>query len=188
MIETCEDLDCVRRFVKAAGWRRIGIDGVDPAGRAHTARALSRLLGVPILDVDDYLHQNQGGYLEFIDYPALKAALAALPALVLTGACLREVLASLEATLDGHLYVKRFRDGLWVDEEGCVFPDGVDAAIETFAANRALNARYFDEMPDQPDPESEEVSPHLLEEIMRYHDTWQPHETAELVFERDDAG
>jgi hypothetical protein len=56
-----------------------------------------------------------------------------------------------------------------------------------FAANRALNARYFDEMPEQPDPDNEEVSPHLLEEVMRYHEAFQPQETADLVFEREDS-
>jgi hypothetical protein len=183
---TCGDTESVRRHVKATGWRRIGIDGVDAVGRAHLARVLSRTLGCPALDVDDYLHRNQGGYIEFIDYPALNAAMSSMPAFILSGACLREVLANLGASLDGNIYIKRIRDGLWADEEGCVFPDGVDAAVEMFAANRALNSRYIDEMPEQAAAEDEEVSPHLVDEVMRYHDTWLPHETADLVFERDD--
>jgi hypothetical protein len=186
MTETCGDIDSVRRHVKAAEWRRIGIDGVDAVGRAHLARVLSRALGCPALDVDNYLHQNQGGYLEFIDYPALGAAMASIPAFVLSGTCLREVLSNLGVVLDGNIYIKRFRDGLWADEEGCVFPEGVDAAVEMFAANRALNSQYFDEMPEQPAQEDEEVSPHLVDEVMRYHDGYQPQETADLVFERDD--
>lgn len=186
MIETCADIESVRRFVKAAGWRRIGIDGVDAVGRAHLAKVLSRAMGCPALDVDDYLHQNQGGYVEFIDYPALSAAMASIPSFAISGACLREVLSNLGASLDGVIYIKRMREGLWADEEGCVFPEGVDAAVEMFAANRALNSRYFDEMPEQPAHEDDEVSPHLVDEVMRYHDTYVPHETADLVFERDD--
>lgn len=186
MIETCADIESVRRFVKAAGWRRIGIDGVDAVGRAHLAKVLSRAMGCAALDVDDYLHQNQGGYVEFIDYPALSAAMASIPSFAISGACLREVLSNLGASLDGVIYIKRMREGLWADEEGCVFPEGVDAAVEMFAANRALNSRYFDEMPEQPAHEDDEVSPHLVDEVMRYHDTYVPHETADLVFERDD--
>ena len=113
MIETCADIESVRRFVKAARWRRIGIDGVDAVGRTHLARVLSRAMGCPALDVDDYLHQNQGGYVEFIDYPALNAAMASIPAFTLSGACLREVLSNLGAELDGTIYIKRMRDGLW---------------------------------------------------------------------------
>ncbi len=84
MNEVCGDGESVRRHVQAAGWRRIGIDGVDGESNAHLARALARTLHCPVLDVDDYLHRNQGGYVDFIDYPALAGALSSIPAFILS--------------------------------------------------------------------------------------------------------
>jgi len=172
--------------VQAAGWRRIGIDGVDGAGKSNLAEELSELLACPALDLDDYLFKNQGGFVAFIDYQALSAALSLLPAFILSGVCLREVLANAGANLDAHIYIKRMRDGLWADEDECVFPDGVDVAIENLATYSAMISRGFDERSDQPDQEAEDHSPHLSDEIMRYHDNIHPHEVADLIYERSD--
>jgi hypothetical protein len=157
-------------------------------GKSYLAEELSRSLECPTLELDDYLHKNQGGYVDFIDYKALSVALSSIPTFILCGVCLREVLANLGATLGGHIYIKRMRHGLWADEDKCVFPEGVDVAIELLARNAAMISDYFDERSDQPGPEVEDSLPHLSDEIMRYHDKWLPHETADLVFEcTDDA-
>ena len=186
MPDTCADIDSVLRVVQAAGWHRIGIDGVDAAGNASLAKELSESLSVPVLELEDYLFKNQGGFVAFIDYQALSAALSSIPEFILSGVCLREVLANSGATLDGHIYVKRMRDGLWADEDECVFPDGVEAAIEDRAMNSEMVSRNFDERSDYPSPDAEDSPPHLSEEIMRYHDAYQPHEMADLVYERPD--
>jgi len=184
LTDTCADIDSVRRIVQSSGWRRIGVDGVQGAGMAHLAQELAQALDCPALDVDDYLYRNQGGYVDFIDYPALSAALAAIPTLVLSGLCLREVLANMDAELDAHIYIKRIRHGQWADEDVCVFPDGVDAAIENLARRSALISDFFDERSQFASHDGEETSPELSDEVMRYHDTHQPHEFADLVFER----
>jgi hypothetical protein len=186
MTDTCADFESLRRFVQTAGWRRIGIDGIHGAGKSYLAEQLSLALAYPVLDLDDYLYRNQGGYVDFIDYPALSGALASMPAFILCGACLQEVLANLAATLDGNIYIKRMRNGLWMDEDECVFPDGVDAAIENLARSSAVLSDLFDETPDQLGQVMEDSLPLLSGEIMRYHDTYAPHETADLVFERDE--
>ena len=186
MSDTCADIESVRRAVKGAGWRRIGIDGIDDAGKAYLAEQLSKSLECPILDLDDYVYQNQGGYVDFIDYPALSGALSSMPAFILCGVCLLDVLANLGTTLDGHIYVKRMRNGLWVDEDDCVFPDGVDAAIENGARNSAMLSDLFDERADQLGQVVEDSPPRLSGEIMRYHDTYVPQEVADLVFECDE--
>jgi hypothetical protein len=188
MPDTSADMESVRRVVLAAGWRRVGIDGIDAVGKSQLAERLSRSLQCPILDVDDYLYKNQGGYVDFIDYPALSHALSTVPAFILCGVCLREVLANLGAKLDAHIYVKRMSHGQWKDEYECVFPDGVDAAIENLAWDAAVVSNLFDERSDRRGHEIEEA-PRLSDEIMRYHDKWQPQEVADLLFERaDDAG
>lgn len=186
MADACGDIESIWRIVKAAGWRRIGVDGVDGAGKSYLADKLSQELACPTLDVDDYLHQNQGGYVDFIDYPALKAAVSSMPAFILYGACLREVLENLGVTLDANIYIKRMRDGLWADEDECVFPEGVDAAIEALAGHLAMISGNFDEPSEHAGRESDGAAPHLAHEVMHYHEKYQPHESADLVFERTD--
>jgi hypothetical protein len=138
------------------------------------------------LDLDDYLFKNQGGFVPFIDYPALSSALTSMPKFILSGACLREVLVNAGSTLDGHIYIKRMRHGLWANEDECVFPDGVDAAIETLAQYSAMLSRNLDERSDLPSQEADEAQPALSEEIMRYHEQYQPQEVADIVYERLD--
>ena len=186
MPDTCADIESVRRVAQAAGWRRIGIDGVNGAGQSILAEKLSRSLACPTLDLDDYLFRNQGGFVDFIDYPALSAAISSIPAFILSGVCLREVLANAGATLDGHIYIKRMRHGLWADEEECVFPEGIDVAIENLARNFAMTSSHFDERSDQPGNDVEDSSPLLTEEIMRYHDGCSPQDAADLIFERSE--
>jgi hypothetical protein len=186
MSDTCADIGSVRRFVQQAGWRRIGIDGIDGAGKTYLAEQLAEALGCPVLDVEDYAYKNQGGYVDFIDYPALSGAMSSMPSFILCGACLLEVLANIGATVDGHIYIKRMRNGLWVDEDECVFPDGVDAAIENLARDSATLSDLFDERADQLGQVVEDSLPRLSTEIMRYHDMCAPHEVADLIFERSD--
>jgi hypothetical protein len=185
MIDTCDDFEGIRRFVKTAGWLRIGIDGVDGAGKSRLAEKLSEAFACPVLDVDDYLHKNQGGYIDFIDYPALKSAVSSIPAFVLCGACLLEVLENLGATLDGLVYIKHMRQGLWVDEDRCVFPDGIDVAINVLAADFDSISRHLDEPSEQVGHETEDL-PYLTHEVMHYHDRYSPHESADVIFERHD--
>jgi hypothetical protein len=186
MPDVCADFESLRRIVQAAGWRRIGIDGVDRAGKSRLAGELSEALGYPVLDLDDYLFKNQGGFVPFIDYPALVAALTSMPEAILSGVCMREVLENARVTLDGHIYIKRMRHGLWTDEDACVFPEGVEVAIETFAQQTAMLSRFFDERPDGPNLASERSEPDLSEELMRYHNQYEPQEAADIVYERQD--
>lgn len=187
MPEVCGSPDGVQRQIEIAGWRRIGIDGVKGAGKSHLADELSVLLGIPVLDVDDYLHQHQGGYVDFIDYPALATALRSMPALILNGVCLRQVLANVGMDLDGHVYVMRMRNGLWVDEHDCVFPDGVDAAIDALAEDAAMVSSYLDEPVEHVVVERDDESRQLTFEVMRYHAEFLPHEEADVIYERGDA-
>jgi hypothetical protein len=184
MPDICGSIEGVQSIVQSAGWRRIGIDGVDGAGKSRLAEELSEGLGFPILNVDDYLHRNQGGYVDFIDYPALCAALSSMPALILSGICLRQLLANLGTDLDAHIYIKRVRDGLWTDEDECIFPDGVDVAIDNLASNTAMISSHLDEPSDYSGPEPDDESLHVAFEVMRYHAAFSPHEVADLIYER----
>ncbi|MET0281788.1 MAG: hypothetical protein ABW278_11810 [Steroidobacteraceae bacterium] len=187
-MDIVSDLEGAERLVKATGWNRIGIDGVEGAGKSYLAEKLCEVLEYPQLNLDDYLHQNQGGYVDFIDYPALSAAMKSLPAFVLSGLCLREVLANVDTELDGHVYIKRMSNGVWVDEDQCVFPDGVDAAIDSLARQRAMISDYFDEPRDLSGPVIDGEQPEFVQEVMRYHEAYAPQDDADLIFERTAGG
>jgi hypothetical protein len=183
-MDTVSDIESAERLVKATGWNHIGIEGVEGAGKSHLAEKLCEALECPQLALEDYLHQNQGGYVDFIDYPALAAAIASLPRFVLTGLCLREVLDNIDAELDGYVYIKRMDNGIWVDEDQCVFPDGIDTAIDLLARSRAMVSDYFDEPRDLSGPVIDGEQPEFLQEVMRYHEAYVPQDEADLVFER----
>ncbi len=183
MNDTCSDIESLAKMVKTAGWRRIGIDGVDGEGNALQAAELSEDLGIPALNVTDYLHSNQGGYIDFIDYPALKLAVTSMPSFILCGICLNEVLENLDATLDATVYIMRMRDGAWVDEAVCVFPEGVDVAIEMLAESLATISRNLDEPTEHGGREEDDSLVMFINEVMHYHDRWQPQESADVVFE-----
>jgi hypothetical protein len=183
--DTCASIEGVQQFIESAGWRRIGIDGVTGAGKSYLADELSRALEVPVLDVDDYVHRNQGGYVDFVDYPALASALSSMPAFILCGACLRGILANLGTDLDGHVYVMRMREGLWADEDDCVFPDGVEAAIGDLVNHTAMLSRHLDEPSHHAGfAQDDDEAQHLKFEVMRYHAEFVPQDAADLVFER----
>jgi len=189
MPDTCFNVESIERVALSAGWRRVGIDGVDASGKTYLAEKLSLALACPVLDLDDYLHQNQGGYVDFIDYPALSAAVTSMPSFILRGVCLREVLAHLALDLDGQIYIKRMRDDLWFDEDACEFPEGIEAAIENLANATAMVSRHFDEPSQQPGVARDDAEQNLTFEIMHYHEAFRPHESADLIYERsDDAG
>jgi hypothetical protein len=188
MTDICSDIDSLRRLVKSAGWQRIGIDGVDGAGKTHLATYLSEELGMPMLSVDDYLYQNQGGYIDFVDYPALGAACTAMPAYILYGVCLREVLERMQIELDANIYIKRMQQDFWVDEERCVFPDGVEEAISAAAEQFDYFSRMLDEPNERVVDLGEENPSHVPAEVMRYHDAYAPQDSADVVFEQEVKG
>lgn len=184
MPDTCINIESIERFAQSSGWQRIGIDGVDGAGKTYLAEQLSEALGYPALILDNYLHQNQGGYVDFIDYPALSAAMSSMPAFILSGVCLRQVLANLGLDLDAHIYIKRMQDDVWVDEVVCVFPEGVEAAIEGLAGDTEMISRSFDEPAEQVMAGRDDVELQLTFEVMHYHDEFSPQEDADVVYER----
>ncbi len=186
MPDTFINIESIERFAQSSGWQRIGIDGVEGAGKSHLAEKLSQALDCPALELGDYLHQNQGGYIDFIDYPALSAALSSMPAFILSGVCMREVLSNLSLELDANIYIKRMRDDFWMDEEACEFPEGVEAAIENLANNAELISRHLDEPLEHAGVVSDDADLHLTFEVMRYHEAFSPHETADLVYERSE--
>ena len=84
--------------------------------------------------------------------------------------------------MDAHIYVKKMRHGIWSAEDECCFPDGVEVAIAKHRRDCELISTLF----AGSQPSSSGNSARLTEEIMRYHNKYQPHELADVIYERAD--
>lgn len=136
----------------------VAIDGWPSSGKSCLGRAAAPLSGRRWLDLDDLLERQQAGFVEDINLNALREAVCGGEPLILSGACMREVLARVGGPKALHVYVKRMHLGYWTDEEE--------------AEGRAEDLEAF--------PTDE-----LEREVRAYHETWKPHLKAHYVYERE---
>jgi hypothetical protein len=71
---------------------RIGFDGIDGSGKTTLANAVAAELQCRLFNLDDYVDRRKGRFLEFIDYPRLRADVSAEGAYVIEGVCLLHAL------------------------------------------------------------------------------------------------
>lgn len=81
------------------------IDGYPAAGKSTLAKEIAGLLHIPLIHLDDFLVRGEGGFIEFIKYSELSAALNARPVIV-EGVCLLAVAKRLGMAPDVHIYVE----------------------------------------------------------------------------------
>jgi hypothetical protein len=107
--QTPEEIaDLLRGSYKNALSGIIAIDGRDGAGKSCLAKKLQKLIGGGIVSLDHFLKQNQGGYIEYLDQTAIRAAIDGCTApKILEGVCVLEVLNSVAYEPDVLIYVKR---------------------------------------------------------------------------------
>lgn len=147
------------RSLAAAQARLIAIDGWYGSGKSWLARATARSIGAKWLDLDQLLQKDQETFADHIDLLALANAVALREPLVLSGICMRDVLARIGKTGALHVYVKRMHLGYWTHED------------EAEGRGRELDELY---------------PPSALErEVRSYHDRCRPHLTADYVYERN---
>ena len=165
--------------------RFVGIDGVDGSGKSLLASLLSRKLGWPHINLDDYVEENMGQYVGHIHYDEVRNILNKTEgSIIIEGICLLAVLERLERHLDLLIYVKRVAHyGRWYDEEDCTVSEDID----DFMKRKKEELRKFVEMEahiEGNEPPGEVMFPELAEEIIRYHCKYKPHERADIVYSR----
>jgi len=168
--------DAVVEALRSANARRIGIDGIDGCGKSTLARVVAVKLQRRLFTLDDYLEKDKGGFLEFIDYSRLRSDVSAEDACVFEGVCLLHVLRRAELVIDALVYVKRRHLGLWADERELDLD--LNEPLEDFLKNeRELTAMVAGEAV---------TDLGLAEEVIRYHHAARPHNSAHIVYFRDE--
>jgi hypothetical protein len=163
--------------------QRIGIDGLDGTGKSYLSLAIASELNAVVIELDEYVEKNHGGYVAFIDYPSVAARIADNPSFVLEGVCLLDVAQRLGIHLDCLIYVKRMSSGgFWADEDECEFPLGIEEAIRQSRRNTELMLEFEAQQEGRPYTAGAADEPSLGEEIMRYHAKYRPHAIADITF------
>lgn len=170
----------------------VAVDGIDGSGKSTLARALAQRSGWTILHLDDYLHKDQGTYVQHIDAERLKGDLRALDGVVIVeGVCVLAVLERVAEPVVAHIYVKRLGSyGAWLDEEDSC----VDCSVEEKLAELSAQVAHFAKHRGLVDSDAVGVSAsatgltEFREEVIRYHAAYRPFETATFVFERVESG
>lgn len=179
------DLEGLARGVESritASRGAVTIDGFDGAGKSHLSLGLAIRLGLEILELDEVLARNRGCYVESIRYPDLarRIALATEP-LVVEGVCVQKVLNRLQVRPLLAIYVRKIEsDGSWPPNE---LVDPSRNPDDVIAERKELDRRMAWVLGENPDP-IEAMPDTLRHEIIRYHHEYQPHLTADYVFDR----
>lgn len=148
----------------------ISIDGVDGVGKSTLACKIAEELSLPHIEIDTFVHAQKEGYIKNIDYDRfgerIVQAIISNQMIVVEGICVQQVLKKISLTPNVSVYVKVIDDyGFWMDQIRLFPPD-----------------RSADEIIDE--RKAKRFSLGHVEEIIRYHYTFKPHEHANYIFER----
>lgn len=160
----------------------VGIDGVDGVGKSQISSLVASAICEPVIELDEYLVKDRGGYSDFINYGSLAARIAEISCFVMEGVCLLEILDRLNVRLDCLIYIKRMSSGLWSDERECEFPSGIEAAIRQSRRDAELMLEFEARQEGRPYISASTDEPRLSEEIMHYHAKHTPHLLADITF------
>lgn len=149
---------------------RIGIDGIDGAGKSTLAREISKALGLPCISLDSFVEKDMKGYVEHIDYLKLKATLEKFEGYVVEGVCLRQVLRRIQLAPAVNIYIKRVQHGVWSDEANLDISEPVDVVL---ARERELASLFSISLVSNLG---------LAEEVIRYHAEFRPHNHADVTY------
>lgn len=165
---TASNLDEVTALV--VGLNRIGIDGVDGTGKSFLAEHLGAQLNIPVINRDSHIVQNMGCYVAALRSGEVAEMARRHKRFIVEGVCLLDAIEVADITIDKSIYIKRMHLGLWSDEDDCVFPNGVEAAI--VRVNHQMNtiAKCFGETHSSRNKVDANGGLELTAEIMRYHD------------------
>jgi len=162
-IHELDELEAAVRDIRAGV---VTIDGCAGVGKTTLALAISERLGIPLVDLDDFVAPNEGHFVEALQANELSAKIASELArnavVLMSGVCMREVLARIgyPATLSVYLLRKTYM-GLPGDWDCFHVEDGIEA-------QQVMLALYSE----------------LELEVYAYHRGHRPRSSADITFAR----
>lgn len=162
--------------------RVVTIDGWSGSGKTALTKNIGQTLGLTHYQLDDFLHENRGGYLKEIDYSRLSESLTSGirkgHAILIEGVCIQEVMKRIRLVPNLKVYLRKVdSSGIWHDGLKLDPSKTAEQVITQERESIQKLAAILGEEHHQPDE-------CLSFEIIRYHYAWQPHKTSDLYFDR----
>ena len=176
MTITCPTVHSLLAPILHANPDVIGIDGLDGCRKSDLACRIAGHIHYQVINLDDFLDKNKGSYVDHIDVDGVRDAIRGKRSII-EGVCLLHVIELASLKLDFSIYVQRRRLGLWADEDWLGLDQDVDEYLEKLNVTSLLISG---------DNESDSDI-NLSEEIIRYHHTFHPHESADMTFVWNDS-
>jgi hypothetical protein len=181
---TLNILDIVT-LIKSNEFSIIGIDGVDGSGKSTLAYNLSKELDCTWISLDDFIEENKGGYVPFINtYELLKKLEEIRGLAIIEGCCLLLACKKISINLDVMIYTRRLSFfGYWIDAKNY----DISEEIEDFIRRKNDECTKFNIadslLSQKPVYESNNGISGLEEELIRYHYEFRPQEKANIIYE-----
>jgi len=144
----------------------VSIDGVDDVGKTTLSTKMVKELYLSHIELDDFVQENQGGFINYIDYDRLLDKIISNKPVVVEGICVLQILNTIQLKPDVSVYIKVIdRYGFCHGQIKYFPPDK--------SADEIINER-----------KSKGFSVGYEEDIIRYHYSFIPHENSDYIFER----
>lgn len=111
-MQVVNNTDIVISNIRINGYRIIGIDGIDGAGKTTLAKELEKI-GYLRISLDDYLVKKSGEYFKFLDLNKLKKDLKNKEKLVIEGVLLNKILNTIGVKTNYFIYLT---DNIWLND------------------------------------------------------------------------
>ncbi|MFP3984343.1 MAG: NB-ARC domain-containing protein [Desulfurivibrionaceae bacterium] len=144
----------------------VSIDGVDGVGKTTLSAKIAKELCLSTIELDDFVQENKGGYVNYIDYDRLLDKIISNKFAVIEGICVLQVLNKIQIQPDVSVYIKE------IDIYG--FCNGQIKYFPPYqSADEVINDR-----------KSKGFSVEYEADVIRYHYSFKPHENSDFIFQR----
>lgn len=155
----------------------IGIDGFPTAGKTTLGNDLARELSGVLISIDDHLHKQQNGYLEFINYKTLSDTITLGKknnhVLICEGICINAVLKKINSQQNLSIYVWGSCD--WKEEFDLISNYNF-SGFDDHLKNEQVEFQRVYRRPLTPNTFN------LRKEIADYHKEYDPIKNADIIY------
>lgn len=144
----------------------VSIDGVDGVGKTTLSAKIAKELSLSIIELDDFVQENQDGYVNYIDYDRLLKKIVSNKYSVIEGICVLQVLNKIKIKPDVRVYIKV------VDRYG--FCNG---QIKYYPPDKSADEVINDR-------KAKGFSVGYEADVIHYHYSFKPHENSDFIFQR----